>query len=74
MIYSLILENEILVNKYHQPILNRMRKEIAKGNRNFEEVKISDIEFMCMFDNNIDRFKEYLKFRSRKKVERCFIP
>ena len=74
MIYSLTVDNETIISKYHRPIKNRILKEISKGNRNFQEFNISDVEFLTLFDNDFDRFKEYLKFRSRKKVERCFIP
>ena len=66
LIFALILKDEILVNRYHQGITNRIRKEIKKGNRNFEEFKISDVEFQCIFDNNLEKFKEYLKLRKKK--------
>ena len=74
MIFCLVLEREIVISKYHQPITNRIRKEIAKGNRDFEEVKISDVEFSTVFNNDIEKLRGCLKFRSKKKVERCFIP
>ena len=66
LIFALILKDEILVKCYRQGILQRIRKEIKKGNRNFEELKISDIEFQCMFDSNLEKFKEYLRLRKKK--------
>ena len=61
MIFVLLLENEIIIKNYHQPILNRIRKEIVKGNRNFKETKITDVEFMSVFNNDLEKFKDHLK-------------